>query len=54
MKTLTIKEHLAYLRQQIEDEDISYGEISQLQSLAAHIDKDDKLLLAWAGVEENE
>lgn len=47
-----IKQRLAYLKKQIEQENISYGEIAELQSLAEHIDKDDTLLLEWAGVPE--
>jgi len=49
-----IKQRLAYLRKQIEQENISYGEILELQSLAEHIDKGDVLLLEWAGVPEFE
>jgi hypothetical protein len=37
-------------RKSIENENISYGEISELQSLAEHIDKDDTLLLEWSGI----
>jgi hypothetical protein len=48
-----IKQRLAYLKKQIEQENISYGEIAELQSLAEHIDKSDTLLLEWAGVPEN-
>lgn len=48
-----IKARLEYLRGEIEAERISYGEIVELQSLAAHIDPSDVLLLQWAGVEEN-
>jgi len=40
---------LEYLRSQIEDENISYGEIAELQSLAEYIDPSDTLLLEWAG-----
>ena len=48
----TIEERLEYLRRQIEAECISYSEIAELQSLAAHIQPDDTLLLEWAGVPE--
>lgn len=48
-----IKERLEYLRGEILAERISYGEIAELQSLAEHIDKDDQLLLEWAGGLEN-
>jgi len=47
-----IKERLAYLRKQIKQENISYGEIAELQRLSKHIDKGDTLLLEWAGVPE--
>ena len=47
-----IKNRLAYLRREIEAERISYEEIAELQSLVAHIDKGDMLLLEWAGVKE--
>ena len=50
--TTEIKTRLEELRQAIQNENISYGEIAELQSLAEHIDKDDLLLLQWAGVEE--
>lgn len=44
------KARLEYLRQQIEAESISYGEIAELQGLAGHIDPSDVVLLEWAGV----
>jgi len=47
-----VKDRLEYLRGEIEAERISYGEISELQSLVEHIDEDDVLLLQWAGVPE--
>lgn len=50
---MDIKQRLEQLRQAIEAENISYGEISELQALADHIDKDDVLLLEWAGVPED-
>ena len=43
---------LEYLRGEIEKECISYGEIAELQSLSKYIDKNDVLLLEWAGVKE--
>ena len=46
------KKRLEYLRRQIENENISYGEIAELQSLTPYIDKSDVLLLEWAGVKE--
>jgi hypothetical protein len=47
-------ERLEYLRGEIEAECISYDEIVELQSLADHIDKDDVVLLEWAGVPEHD
>jgi hypothetical protein len=55
MKTMTeteIKERLEYLRGEIEAERISMEEIAELESLSAHIDPGDTLLLEWAGVPE--
>lgn len=40
------------IRQSIEDENISYGEIAELQSIAKYIDKSDVRLLEIAGVKE--
>lgn len=54
MTTTEIKERLEYLRGEIRGERISYGEIAELQDLAAHINPDDVELLEWAGVEESE
>lgn len=48
----TAHERLKYLRSQIKNECISYGEIAELQSLKNYISKDDTLLLEWAGVKE--
>jgi len=47
-------ERLEYLRGEIIAERISYGEITELQSLVGHIDASDSLLLEWAGVSESE
>jgi len=49
-----IQSRLDYLRQEILDQCISYGEIAELQSLAEYIDDGDMLLLEWAGVPEFE
>ena len=49
-----IEARLNYLRKQIKNENISYGEIAELQSLTKYIDKGDLLLLQWAGVPEFE
>lgn len=46
------KRRLEYLRGEIEAERISYGEIAELQGLAAFIEDDDITLLQWAGVPE--
>ena len=43
--TNDIQKRLAYLRGEIEQERISYGEIAELQVLAKHIDKSDTLLV---------
>ena len=50
----TPAQRLEYLRSQIEAENISYGEIAELQSLASHIQSGDTQLLEWAGVPEHE
>lgn len=50
--TETPAARLAYLRRAIEAEDISYGEIAELQGLAEYIDPSDVVLLEWAGVPE--
>lgn len=47
-----IKKRLEYLKRQIDNECISYGEIAELQSLKKYIDKGDVVLLEWAGVPE--
>ena len=49
----TTQDRLDYLRSEIKGERISYEEISELQSLAEHIDDEDTLLLEWAGVPES-
>lgn len=49
-----VNERLEYLRQEIEAERISYGELAELQDLAEHIDPADTLLREWAGVPEFE
>ena len=43
---------LAEIRKSIEAENVSYGEISELEGLTAYIDPADTLLLQWAGVPE--
>ena len=49
-----IRNRLEYLRKQIENECISYGEIAELQNLKDHIEDGDILLKEWAGVDEND
>lgn len=49
----SVAERLEYLRQTILREDISYEEIAELQGYKKYIDKNDVLLLQWAGVKEN-
>ena len=53
MSKNNIKKRLKYLKGEIEKEQISAGEISELQALAGHIDPNDVVLLEWAGVKEN-
>lgn len=48
-----IKERLEYLRQELRQERISYGELFELQSLVVYIDPGDIELLEAAGVIEN-
>ncbi len=45
---------LEYLRKELREERISYGELVELQSLAPYIDKGDVELLEAAGVPEND
>ena len=52
MKLEKIKNRLEYLREQIQNENISYNEIIELQTLADYIDESDVELLQWAGIEE--
>lgn len=47
-----IKKRLEYLRQELRLERISYGELTELQSLAEYIDSGDVELLEAAGVPE--
>jgi len=49
-----IEKRLRYLKKQIKNENISYGEIAELQNLSKYIDKGDILLLQWAEVKEFE
>jgi len=47
-----IQKRLEYLREQLRDETISYGELYELQTLAEYIDSGDVELLEAAGVPE--
>lgn len=53
-EVMSTRERLEYLRGEIRAERISYGEIAELQDLAAEIDPDDVELLEWAGVPEHD
>lgn len=48
-----IRERLEYLRTELREERISYGELAELQSLIPYIDEGDTELLEAAGVPEN-
>ena len=48
------KERLAEIRKSIVAENVSWGEIIELQGLADDIDPSDMLLLEWAGVPESD
>ncbi len=49
---MNIKKRLAEIREKIMKQNISYGEILELQEMAEHIDKNDTILLEWAAVPE--
>ena len=51
-KQPTIKQRLESIRKAIIAENISYGEIAELQSLEKYIQPGDVLLAEWAGVPE--
>jgi hypothetical protein len=50
--TTKIKKRLEYLREELRQERISYGELAELSSLAEYIDPGDTELLEAAGVPE--
>lgn len=53
MKTIKqIKERLEYLREEIQNERISYGEIIELDNLKKYINPNDIELLQWVSPEE--
>lgn len=47
-----IAKRLEYLREQIRQENISYGEIIELQSLAEFVPESDIELMEWIKLEE--
>ena len=51
-KWLEAKTRLEEIRQAINEENVSYGELSELESLADYIESGDVQLLEWAGVRE--
>tara|TARA_R110000851_G_scaffold4416_4_gene17968 strand:+ start:1560 stop:1724 length:165 start_codon:yes stop_codon:yes gene_type:complete len=54
METIEVKERLEYLREELREQRISYGELAELQSLVEYIDSSDVELLEAAGVSEEE
>lgn len=52
LEKIKIETKLDYLREQIEKECISYGEITELVSLKEYIPDDDVVLREWAGIPE--
>lgn len=50
----SIPERLAAIREAIEAESVSYGELAELQLLAEHIPTDDLVLREWAGFPEHD
>ena len=54
MANQEINKRLEYLRTELRNECISYGELAELQSLREYIDDNDVELLEAAGVSESE
>jgi hypothetical protein len=52
MENTTSGDRLEAIRVAIREENVSYGQIAELQSLSKFIDLGDFELLEWAGVEE--
>lgn len=52
MSDETVAQRLEAIRASIRRESVSWGELAELQGLAAHIDVGDVELLQWAGVSE--
>ena len=50
---MTVQKRLEQIRKSIKAENISYGEIVELQNLKAYIEPDDIELLQWANDEQN-
>ena len=48
----SVADRLEEIRQSIRDESLSWGELADLQGLAAYIDPSDLELLEWAGASE--
>ena len=53
MTNKKVEKRLKELKKAIENENISYGEIAELQSLRKYI-KDDVVLEEWAGIPEED
>ena len=53
MKNDKAKQRLEELREELNNESISYGELAELESLAKYIDSSDVQLLEAAGVLES-
>lgn len=51
--TPDVKERLEEIRESIENESVSYGELAELADLVDYIEHDDVVLLEWAGVDES-
>lgn len=49
MTEATVTQRLEAIRASIRAENLSYGELAELQDLAAHIDAGDVELLQWSG-----
>ena len=48
-----MRQRLEEIRQAIREENVSMGELVELQSLAKYIEEGDVELLEWAGVNEH-
>lgn len=52
IEVVTVKQRLEYLREELRDGTMSYGELAELQDLAEYIEPGDVELLEAAGVPE--